>query len=312
MTFASEKFWSVFSRAHWEKKPVIFRNLAKTSIMAIDATEVFKLLIAYCDLCRDRHSIDGIKFYVDGVRLEPFEAIEHLPVLADKSLEGYDRRLRTQFKDYALVCDELMQVGRAHWTLLGDFVNGLYSHVGRPNRFAELGLYLGNYRRTPFGVHVDRCGVISIPVVGRKIFRIWKPEFVEKHPELKEAFSYDEFKKDSEVLTASVGDVTYWPSHSWHIAESDGQFSCTWSIGIWVNRPVTDVVGDALAPLIKKALGSSGRKTSIKPFANEVLPPELKSAAASIAKLSKKEIEAALLKWWSAQSKLNGFKNRPL
>ena len=349
--FASAQFWSDFSRKYWEKKPVLFSNVAgpsgaKISILAIDAAEVFRLLVAYCDLCRDRDSIEGIKFYVDGVRLESFEAIEHLPVANDKSLEGYDRRMRRQFKDYGLVCDELMQVSQKNWNLLGDFMNGLYSYVGIPNRFAELGLYLGNYRKTPFGVHVDRCGVISIPVVGHKVFRIWEPEFVEKHPELKEAFSYDEFKNDSEVLNASIGDITYWPSHAWHIAESDGAFSCTWSIGIWVDRPLSDVAINALSPLITKSLGSSGRKTSIKrdgsdersgvqhqndlpnqadptqknnsrkrnvqkTASSQNLPPELKSAAAAIAKLSKKEIETALLKWWREQSKLNGFKNRP-
>ncbi len=182
MPSSARLFWSNFSRVYWEKKPVAIKSAA---LPAIGPEEIFKLLVKYCDRCRKRDSVDGIKFYVDGVRLESFEAIEHLPVAKDLSLEGYNRRISAEFCDYGLVCDELMQVlpsGDAKREALGEFVRGLYEFTGIPNRFAEMGLYLGNYKRTPFGVHIDPCSVFSIPVIGEKTFRLWDPAFVKKIP----------------------------------------------------------------------------------------------------------------------------------
>jgi hypothetical protein len=322
LAFASRPFWSEFSLQYWEKKPVTYTDVAKSApedcvVLSLDAAKIFELLVAYCDRCRERDSLAGLKIYRNGVRLESFEAIVHLPVAADKSLEGYHRRMKVEFNEYGLVCDELLQVlsnddpDRAR---LQTLVRGLFSFTGIPNRFAEVGLYLGNYRKTPFGVHVDPCGVFSIPVVGRKTFRLWDPNFVEKNPELKEAFSYDEFKKKSIVLEAGVGDITYWPSSHWHIAESDGKFSCTWSIGVWVDRPLSDVVIDTLAPLIRKSMGVKGKRTSLGVRASRgtlgtgVLPAELKAAAKKISKLSAPQIETVLKNWWRDHAGRGGLK----
>ncbi len=310
-TFQSAKFWSDFGRNFWEKKPGRFDATSPLS-----AVDVFELLVSYCDLCRERDELVGLKFYVDGVCLEPFETFEHLPIRRDQSLEGYHQRMRKQFRDYGLVCDELMWVNKKHWQSLGRLVTGLYDAVGRPNRFSEMGLYLGNYRKTPFGVHVDKCGVLSFPVVGSKSFRIWDPDFVEANPELKEAFSYEEFKSNSKVLTVRPGEMSYWPSQSWHIAEGDGKFSCTWSIGVWVDRTLTDVASDSLSKFLAKKLGAVGRKTVLrlpKPASKGAkFPSELKLIAKKIAGLSEREIKLELERWWTSQSKLNGFKNRPL
>lgn len=340
LTFATRPFWSNFSRVYWEKKPGAFPSVAATTsaITAIDALEIFKLLVKYSDRCRERDSLDGLKFYVDGVRLESFEALEHLPVSSDLTLEGYHQRMSADFSDYGLVCDELMQVlpkpgssskskspNVAIREILGSFVRGLYEFTGIPNRFSEMGLYLGNYKRTPFGVHVDPCGVFSIPVIGQKTFRLWDPAFVEKNTELKEAFSYEEFKKKSVVITAGVGDVTYWPSSYWHIAENDGTFNCTWSIGVWVDRPLSDVVIETLTPLIAKSLGAIGKRTTLK-LPNNVakehnrtatnaasrtsgaeLPPELAAAAKTISKLSESQIQKILTKWWRDHKNRDGF-----
>lgn len=318
MAKITSQMWSGFARANWEKSPVALKatssELANASAKFLDAKKIFQLLVKFSERCRKSGTCDGIKFYVNGVRLEPFEAIDQLPDSNDLSLESYHQRMLQQFDDYGLVCDGLLEVlGSSDRRKLGSFLRGLYKFTGIPNRFAELGLYLGNYKRTPFGVHVDPCGVMSFPVVGRKTFRLWTPDFVAKNPELQEAFSYDEFKKKSYVLTAERGDMTYWPSSYWHIAEGDGEFSCTWSLGIWVDRPLTDVVVSALSPVIKKSLGHAGARTSL-PFAKlstnspAELPTELKEAAKKISNLSVRDVEKVLVQWWRDHAGRDGFK----
>lgn len=320
----TETFWSRFVRFNWEKAPLAAQK-ADPALLQIDASYIFELLVRYCDMCRERDSLDGLKFYVDGVRLEPFEALEQLPVPSDKSLQGYHRRMSRQFKDYGLVCDELLQVMRdpsvrdaKAWDIVSHFSQNLFQHTGLPNRFAEVGLYLGNYRKTPFGVHVDRCGVFSLPVVGKKTFRTWAPNIVEKNPELKESFSYDEFKSKSQVLVAEPGDITYWPSTHWHIAEGDGSFSATWSIGVWVDRPLTDVVAHIMTSTVQtaitKKLKQRAQVTSL-PLSELTddgfvtgLPKNLSDALKSVSALSEATLKEAFLVWWLEHVSSSGFK----
>lgn len=310
--FGSKTFWANFARRHWEKSPVAFHkaDVSGADIFSLDATNVFDLLVRYCDQCRADDTTDGLKFYVDGIRLESFETLEHLPVKSDKSLHGYHRRMEAQFDDYGLVCDELMQVNDRRWGVVHTFMDSLYEHVGMPNRFCEIGLYLGNYKKTPFGIHIDKCGVLSFPIVGSKKFRLWAPKYVKAHPELQESFSYDEFKKQSIVMKVKPGDVAYWPSTYWHIAENAGSFNATWSIGVWVDKTTLDVALEALTPLFEKAitksLGRERRKTSLRP--TKTLPTELKKLSAVIAKIPPAQIENAFKAWWENHLHHRGFK----
>ncbi|MBO9666314.1 MAG: RNA methylase, partial [Bdellovibrio sp.] len=240
-----QKFWQNFAKNYWEKKALLLKNV-QSSIHEISADEVFKLLVLYADLCRKRHDPEGFKFFIDGFKADAGDVLQVLPEKKDRSLQGYHARMEKLFPDYCLVCDELLTVNLNKQHLLTHFTNSLYHHIGFPNRFTEMGLYLGNYRKTPFGVHVDSCGVFSFPVAGTKSFRLWTPAFVKKNPALDRAFNYDKYKKASELLQAGPGDMTYWPSSAWHIAESDGSFSATWSLGVWVDQPHKNVFSESL------------------------------------------------------------------
>lgn len=222
------------------------------------------------------------------------------------------------FSDYCLVCDELLTVNSKKQHLLTDFTDELYRNVGFPNRFSEIGLYLGNYKKTPFGVHVDSCGVFSFPVVGKKIFRLWTSAYAKKNPSLDRAFKYDKHKKYSQVLEAQSGDMTYWPSSAWHIAESDGSFSATWSLGVWVDRPHKEVFSDSLKDLLDSKSGVSGLEvmTSFQTLytkAGEVaeLPEAYNESIKQLQKLTLKELTENSLKSWMKHISLQGFKTIP-
>ncbi|MBK7893053.1 MAG: hypothetical protein IPJ84_20015 [Bdellovibrionales bacterium] len=187
-----QTFWTQFAQKTWEKKTLALKQV-DSSLLLIDAAQIFTLLVRYSDRCRKTKTLDGLKLYLDGERQYSDEVLELLPRKRDGSLEGYHSRMNEMFADYCLVCDELLQLDLELWRELLTFTNSLHQHVGLPNRFSEIGLYLGNYKKTPFGVHVDNCGVFSFPIAGTKRFRIWKPELVKKHPELVRSHRYDKF-----------------------------------------------------------------------------------------------------------------------
>lgn len=206
----------------------------RLSIQQIQAKDIFEMLVQYSDTCRKLKTASGYKFYVKSQLLYDHEILKLLPTQKDKSLAGYHKRMARKYADYCLVCDELSQVASQHWGTLAEFMHDLFEKSGMPKRFSEVGLYLGNYKKTPFGVHVDGCGVLSFPVIGKKSFRVWSSETVEHYPDIKDSFEYSTFLKQSTLLNVRPGDVAYWPSTYWHIAESDGSFNATWSIGIWL------------------------------------------------------------------------------
>lgn len=313
---AHHKFWDSFAQKYWEKKSLLVKNF-KNPIIDIDQNEIFKMLVEFSNRCRKSKSSDGFKLYIEGQQLHPTEVLQFLPLQTDKTLAGYNARMEKDFSDYCLVCDELLQTSQEHWENLHKFTRHLYSHVGFPNRFAEMGLYLGNYRKTPFGVHVDGCSVFSFPVIGHKIFRLWKPSFAAKNPSLDRAMNYNRFKKNSTTIKASQGDMTYWPSSAWHIAESDGTFNATWSIGVWVDRSHLQNVEQALTPILKTKLAASGSDTVTKDVSltndGEVcsLPKNYLQSISEIKNISEAELYDTFMQAWLKLLSMQGFKTPP-
>ena len=316
MSTSSRTFWKAFSRTHWEKKALVEKNF-ESSVSGIDEDQIFQMLVSVSDRCRRNQSSSGFKLYLGGELQYEQNTLQFLPTKADRSLTNYHVQMAKLFPDYCLVCDELLQASQDHWQSLTELTRGLFDQVGFPNRFAELGLYLGNYRKTPFGVHVDACGVFSFPVIGKKKFRLWTSPFVKRHPDLVHAHDYARFKKHSKVLTVGPGDMSYWPSSAWHIAESDGSFSATWSLGVWLDRTHQDNLETALVPLLKSKIGRRGMGTVLKqgrPKSNgqmPVLPAVYEESLTTLAKVSENEIHDALLKHWLQKSSLDGFKTPP-
>ncbi|WP_413587100.1 JmjC domain-containing protein [Bdellovibrio sp. HCB274] len=312
-----QKFWTGFARNIWEKKPLSLKNV-QSSLSEISADEIFKLLVLFADRCRKLNDSEGFKFYIDGFKADPDEVLQVLPEKSDKSLLGYHERMKALFPDYCLVCDELLQVNHSKQHLLTEFTDQLYQHVGFPNRFSEMGLYLGNYRKTPFGVHVDSCGVFSFPVVGKKEFRLWSPEYVKKNPSLDRAFSYEKHKKHSQLLEAGPGDITYWPSSAWHIAESDGSFSATWSLGVWVDKSHQEIFSDNLKNFLSekvvatKSTGTTAYKYRHSKLGEVIeLPKAYQDSIALLQKLTTAELQEAFLSSWMKHISSQGFKTVP-
>ncbi len=302
------EFWSEFSKNNWEKKALALKKPA-FSAMEIKAEDIFSFLLRYSDHCRKNNTTDGLKLYVDGQLQYESELIEALPVSKDKSLNGYHQRMSKIYDDYCLVCDELSQGSGEKWQSICEFLLPLYEKVGIPNKYAEIGLYLGNYKKTPFGVHVDGCGVFSFPVVGTKHFRIWDPKFVEKNPDLKESFNYQSYNKHSQLLKVGVGDMAYWPSQAWHIAESDGSFSATWSIGLWLDESFSEVVLKNLKSVI-----TDNHKTArlSKSQGSEKLPEQYLHTISLLKNLSPEELEDTFMRSWLITKSKMGFKSARL
>lgn len=313
----NETFWRSFAKTYWEEKSIVVKNI-DSELRELDQNEVFKLLVAASDQSRRDKAPLGFKFFVNGIRSSDVETMFVLPKRSDLSLLGYHERMERIYQDYCLVCDELLQVNQDKQAILNRFTRDLYKQTGFPNRFAEMGLYLGNYRKTPFGVHIDRCGVFSFPVIGEKKFRVWSSDYVAKHPDLEQSFRYAKHKEKSQLLTAEPGDMSYWPSSAWHIAESNGKFSATWSLGVWVDRTTNEVASEIVSSLLKSKLGELINEPAIHAgqLQNEdgevkSLPKIFEEIISSLKDLTKEELINSFTEIWMKRLSSHGMKTLP-
>jgi hypothetical protein len=252
-------FWASFVDDAWERRSARYGAGESAALPQIEADELFEAVRA----CTDEFVRNGrqrVRFYVeDGLEVDLVggKHLDLLPARGDDGFEAYDERLkRLGLGEYGLVVADWHQFDRALWERIVVSLDGLVARVGVSRSRMDTQVFLGTYASTPFGVHVDATSGFHFPVVGSKSMRFWTDEYVSQHPALQRARQYDAFLDASEVVTAPPGEVIYWPSNYWHVAESDGSFSVTWGCGYWL--------GDGMASMALEELAAELRASPLE------------------------------------------------
>lgn len=270
--------WLAFARDCWEKQGTSgedkFTGLHNSLTPAI-----FRSLVAAADEWREECSEAKFCFWIDGIKQDSFDHL--LPRADDMDFACYDERVRSQLqqREYTLLLAEPHTFNAEVWAHCKQITNHFLPHTGLPNGWLDTAIFLGSYRTTPFGVHQGPMSVLTIPLVGRKSFRLWSPEYVGANPSIINAMVYEEHIASSYQLSAGPGGFIYWPSREWHVAESEnGGFTAALSIGIWCNQadhhPLWTVV-----KLLEKLLARAplaNMEACDKPFiVGGIIAPEL-------------------------------------
>ena len=179
----------------------------------------------------------------------PFVRRKRLPLPEDCSFLGYHQRITRQLNPWwrrllglrqRRYCLKLYSPELASFELWEatskKFTTKLYKQVGMSNGGYYYEMFIGDYSRSPIGVHRDEETLFHFPMVGTKAMRLWPPEFVEQHPGIKGCLNYGPYKDGSILVKASPGETIYWPSKYWHIGEveTEGQFSVSLALGLVV------------------------------------------------------------------------------
>jgi hypothetical protein len=306
---ASSEFWARFAARGWGGPPQLFRRI-QTPVSRMGPERLFALTLA--SFKRAEGEAPALKFYVDGEPVSKPGAM--LPNEADGSFEGYHARMTRSCREYGLVISDLHSLDPECLAWMCEFLDGLYDKVGMPTTMVQADLYIGNYKRTPFGVHSDACSTFYFPVVGRKRMRFWHPEYIKQHGDIVRAMTYEKHLGDSVLLDAGVGDMMYWSPPFWHIGESDGDLSVTWGIGLWVGKTVFDGVTQQLRALLESA-GVRGLQHFTTPFAKacgddgsaDSLPAETRSLLGVLDDMSPSELADAMSRRFLARASAYSF-----
>jgi hypothetical protein len=231
----TEDRWAEFVRDDWEKNATVLKGALSTPLVSDQS--MFAALLQVSRAYRNGHAENKLSFWIDGRKIQ--ELTDYLPVASDKSVPGYVRRLDRQLRgsEFTLLVADPHIYDYNLWNVARRFLRGLYTQVGMPCGGVDSTFFIGRYKRTPFGVHRGQMSVMTFPVHAEKRFRTWPRGYGEAHPEIESLLDYPDHEQVSSELIGNSQDVLYWPADIWHIAEGSEQFTSTFNIGFWWDRP---------------------------------------------------------------------------
>jgi hypothetical protein len=250
-------FWSGFHRRVWERQGTVLRAPWPGPLASVE--HVFERLVAASDRWRAGDHTFVPEFCVDHARVLA-DVGRYLPSSTDRSVADWTARVTGMLggRTFGLVVDGYQVHDEPLWRRLCEFAAGLYARAGLPGEQAKAALFLGNYARTPFGLHRGRSTNFMFVLDGVKRIRAWPPAFFRGKEDLTNRLDYERYNAGSVVLEGKPGDVIYWPSPYWHIGEDAGGFSVAISLMLFMEpRPEAD-----LAVAMEHALATGGGRRS--------------------------------------------------
>ena len=167
---------------------------------------------------------------------------------------------------------------------LRDFLRPYFELVGIPAIPTEIVLFLGDYAKTPFGIHQDFHDTFVFVVAGRKKFRTWPGDFFDERRNITTSMSYEAFLDGATTLEGGPGDVLYWPSDRWHVGETARGFGISVSLAVTTGAGPSVAIGKRAWNELGGGLAATSRRGPI------VRPGHLPTSASRVSR----SVEAAL------------------
>jgi 50S ribosomal protein L16 3-hydroxylase len=223
-----EPFWQEFIADYWGRKPGVFKR--PSPVPFATPQDFYEVLVAAGGQLGGGAGLPGPRFYLDGQRGERAVA-DPLPLESDGSLDGYAARIQARFpgREFGIIVNSVHRLSERVWWRSLDVAQGLCRHVGQPAGGTDLVLFFNHCQRSAFGVHKDSLENITFVVQGRKRFLMWPFEVLQeaagapdngRWSNLKaEGLDPERFREQATVLEGEPGDVIYFPTAYWHVAE---------------------------------------------------------------------------------------------
>ncbi|MGW1991298.1 JmjC domain-containing protein [Embleya sp. NPDC001921] len=236
--------WRVFADQYWDRRPVLFRN---TGTPPFVEGEVFTAAVK--SQAATNTNLVPLHTSLTIEREWQREAGGFLPVVADGSFEGYERRLGHVLagRCYALMFNIFHAFDFSVWMRERDFFESLWRRVGMPVSGAITTLFHGNYDSSPVGVHKDNFATFMFGLRGRKRMRFWSHRPWSE--EITTKTDYRRYIGESFAVEVGPGDLLYWPASYYHVGETVGRESAT-SVNVGVPRGEHQFAHDVDALLI--------------------------------------------------------------
>ncbi|HEX4341226.1 MAG TPA: cupin domain-containing protein [Polyangiaceae bacterium] len=219
---APRKFVDELLERHWEQEPGIFRQPFPAPLLSPE--ETFRCMVAgRRRVLRDSGGPPAFRFYI-GNRLLQSDVVPFEPRPVDDTLDGYIERIKSMVGDdhFGLTANEFHCGDPAIARKLRGLLRPIYEKRGVGPHFAESFCFMGNYPVSPFGVHIDSASNLTYIVRGKKRYRLFKRAVLDTATEVHSTTKYGPYLDRGTTFEAEEGDLVYWPSGTWHVAEHTG------------------------------------------------------------------------------------------
>lgn len=276
----SDAFWDLICRDYWERKPVVIKGAVPPG--AITLAQLFRGALS----CGRRRRL-GDRFLPLHILVDHAEQIANWvdlsPGDADATFPDYVERLQAAFpgRHVGVMLQHYQRYDARWYELVRRALVGLYSRVGISRAGADTTVFAGANRFTASGIHKDTAGAFALVIEGRKKLLVWPDSQFPQDPHFTPSL-HEQYARQAVSLVGEPGDVLYWPSSYWHLAEGNGHLCVTLNIQVYLETsspffpsgPIAlrDVCFDALTELIRSMRWQDFRaQQPFEPQASEVV-----------------------------------------
>jgi hypothetical protein len=226
----SARFGTRFAKQYWENQPLVLKHPFAAPITT--TAQIFRVIVEVRDEL-GRAQKRYLRFFVDD-EIHRSGVKRNLPRPTDGNFKGYRERIRQSLNGarFGLVVVDYPEFDARIRTRIRKFLRTLQRLVRLDVQSKTL-LFLGDYERTPVGIHKDPHGTFVFVVEGRKRFRAWPSAFFPDAEKITGELRYRRFLAGAITLEGAAGDLIYWPSSYWHIGEAMGNFSISLNVGVF-------------------------------------------------------------------------------
>lgn len=151
-----------------------------------------------------------------------------LPSSKTESLNHYFKLLsiNDKFSNFTLFLNQPHSYHPEIWMMMKQILGEMFRIFPLPEGHITSDIFIGNYKKTPFGIHKDTLHNFMFMTHGKRLMHFW--------PDNKKKSGYDHSKKSS--FKVEPGDILYWPPQYWHIGENLDSIAVSVNMNIWEGR----------------------------------------------------------------------------
>ncbi len=245
LSYRDPQFWKKFYAEHWlPRVPTVigqpFKVFPFSEETLLQAMKAFEVGVRGGDLR------STCLLSVGDSEKAPRRPLKELFRQPSGSMAELEQNISRVFskQNFGLMVTHFQAVDPGIWSAITAFLQDARHCVDFPVPRAFLDLFYGNYSSSFTGLHKDTQEILAFVVKGEKRILTWPFDYflskvegltpAAKYFHMRLDIDYRKYRKDALVLEARAGDMFYWPSDRWHVAEAQpGHFSAMISLGLF-------------------------------------------------------------------------------
>jgi hypothetical protein len=249
-----------FDVSWWDNFLETTQDQTKTAVFknCMDKEETLLLRGYVLDILKELAKLRTIKFgfraYVDGkiLSLDEMNYIYDSPPLENEDLETWSQRVFGE-KKFGMIINLGEKFNLQLSKIIAQKIEHLFEKVGFPRDGVNFTLFIGNYDKTPLGIHKDPTGqnVIHFHLgPGGKTMYTWSNELYEeligkgyKREDVEDLLPY------ATEFAFEEGDVYFMPEGEYHIGKQDG---LSMAVTVWQYNLTKEKLAKKLHKVIQR------------------------------------------------------------